>query len=488
MTIEQAMMSTPDRLDRLPAIRYHYVVLVLSTIALTFITYNSFILPLTIQQLPKAWTASYSLGVFLTVNALGPTTGALVFGVFADRIGRKLGMEIVLLLCSIPNGLAAFVPDPSTFLAIRFIGLLGVGGFQPIVITYISEFTPPKLRGRFIGIVLSGMGWGPLLISLSGLFLTPLLGWRGPYLLCFIPLLVLPFTYVCLYESPRYLLSQGKEEEAARIMRELEKKAKVEPHELLKEPSIRPSDSVRGFRQSFSVMFSRPWRLKTVAFVVSNAVLFFSFAGWTQWFPSISVMIGYSVGATYVILIVTSIAQVAGFFAGAFAADAIGRRRTIFISVPIWALAAFVSPFTANIIELGLVSCVLCFSVNACTPALFSYINESYPTAFRATATSVVRTIAAVGAVISPGTLALLLQSFEGSMGIIWSFVLMGITALVGAIAVYPVKVETAGLSLEVTSGRAPHDARPQFHGCLDTPKSSLEPPSLRDPSTSGNT
>ena len=193
-----------------------------------------------------------------------------------------------------------------------------------------------------------------------------------------------------------------------------------------------------------------------MALVVSNALVLFSFSAWTAWFPSISVMIGYSVSATYLILTATSIAQVAGFFVGALSADAIGRRKTIFVSLPIVALANFVSPFTSNIVQLGLVSSVLCFSVNVCSSGLFSYVTESYPTAFRATATSVVRTIASVGVVASPGTLGLILLMAKGTTGIFWSFALMGITAIVAAIAVYPAEVETAGLSLERASGESP--------------------------------
>lgn len=446
-------MSTPDRLDKLPTVRYHYVVLVLSAVALTFIYFIQFLLPLTIQQLPPDWTVAYSLWIYLTVNSLAPSVGAIVFGLSADRIGRKLGIEMVLLLCSVPNGLLAFVSQPSTFLVIRFIGLLGVGGAQPLLITYISEFTPPRIRGRFIGIMLSGTGWGPLLISLSGLIVTPVTGWRGPYLMCFMPLLVLPLIYVYFYESPRYLLSHGKEEQATRIVQKLERSANVEPQVVVRAPPAAAAHGQKRFWQLFSVLFNREWRVKTVALTVSCGLLFFSFSAWTSWFPSISVMIGYSVNATYVVLTMTSIAQVAGFFVGAFSADAIGRRRTIFITMPIVALANFASPFSSNIVQLGLASSVLCFSVNACTSALFSYVSENYPTAFRATATSAVRTIASVGFVVSPGTLGFLLSSYAGKTGIFWSYVLMGVTAIVVAIAIYPVKVETAGLSLEATSG-----------------------------------
>lgn len=445
-----------DRLDRLPTIRYHYVLLVVSAVAFTFIMFNQFVLPLTIQELPRVWTVSYSLATFLTINAIGAAVGAIAFGMFADRMGRKIGMEVVLLLCSVPNGLLALVSNPSTFLALRFVGMLGVGGSQALFITYISEFTPPRLRGRYIGIVLSGMGWGPLLVSLSGLFVTPLLGWQGPYLLCFVPLLVLPFTHVYLYESPRYLLSQGKEDQADRVIRKLEEGAGIGPPALERARPDEFSRNRQRFRESFLTLFNPTWRLRTVLLAISSGLLIFSFSAWTSWFPSISVMIGYSLTATFQVLTITSLAQVAGFFAGAFLADAIGRRKAIFLSVPIMALANFASPFTVNIIEFGLVSSVLCFFVNVGSTALFSYVAENYPTVVRATATSVNRAIALVGLVAAPGSLGFLLQEYKGMTGILWSFVLMGVTTLIGAAAIYPIKVETAGLSLEATDGSSP--------------------------------
>jgi len=430
--------------------------LVVCSVAFTFMMFNQYVLPLTIQELPLAWRTSYSVGTILTINAIGTAVGAITFGIFADRLGRKTGMEIILLLCSVPNGLLIFATDPSTFLVLRFVGMLGVGGAQTLFLTYMSEVTPPKLRGRFIGIMLSGMGWGPLLVSLAGLFATPLMGWQGPYVVCFIPLVVLPFVHLYLYESPRYLLSQGRGDRANRIIRQLEEKAGIEPiPAAMSEPGI-SEHRRRSLIESFQTVFSASWRVKTIALAVSCCFLVFSFSAWTSWFPSISVMIGYSLNATFEVLTITSLAQVAGFFAGAFMSDAIGRRKTIFLSVPIMALANFASPFTTNVIELGIVSSVLCFFVNVACTALFSFISESYPTVVRATATAVNRTVAVVGLVVAPGSLGFLLQEYPGMVGIYWSFIAMGTTALIGAVAVYPVKLETAGLSLQETEGASP--------------------------------
>jgi putative MFS transporter len=444
--------STTDRLDRIPIIRYHYFALVLCTVGITFSMYNNFVLPLTIQQLPGSWLASYGIGTILTVNTIGVAIGVLIFGLWADRVGRKRALEVALAVASL-NGLLGFVSDPSTFLALRFFGALGVGGTQPVLITYITEITPPRVRGRFVGILLSGMGWAPLLVSLSGLYIAPLAGWRGLYWMCFLPLLVLPLVYAGLQESPRYLLSRGMTEQATRITEKLEKEAHMEPGGL---PSGAPPSVGSGKRAqpTISLLFSPAWRKKTVAFIIANGLLIFSFSAWTSWFPSISVMLGYSVSATYVVLTVTSVAQVAGFLVGAFSTDILGRRKTIFVSVPVWALANFLSPFSRNITELCLVSSVLCFAVNVSTSALFSYLSESYPTAIRGTATSATRTISLLGPIAAPGAIAFVLASSQTTaMGIFWSFVLMGVTALLSAIAVIPTGAETAGKSLEEAAG-----------------------------------
>jgi len=445
---------TTDRLDRIPAVRYHYFVLVLFTVGLTFVMYNLFVLPFTIQQLPSSWTASYGVGTMLTVSAAGTATGFLLFGVWADRVGRKRAIEVAFLVCSLPNGLLGFVSDPSMFLIVRFVGALGIGGIQPLLATYLTEITPPRLRGRFVGVLLSGMGWGPLLVSLSGLYIAPLAGWQGLYWMCFLPLLVLPLMLAGVDESPRFLLSKGMTTQAARIVEKLEKAAHLE---LAGSPAAVPAGGVGDEKRpapSVSLLFKPPWRTKTLAFSAAIALLLFSFSAWTFWFPTISVMIGYTVNATYVVLTITSVAQVAGIFVGAFSADALGRRKTIFVSVPVWALASFLSPFAANITELCLVSCALCFAVNVASPPLFSYLSENFPTAIRATATSAARMISSVGSVLAPGTIAFVLQSFRpAATGVLWSFVLMGATALLCAIAILPAGAETAGLSLEEATG-----------------------------------
>jgi MFS family permease len=186
---------------------------------------------------------STEVGLIATVYLVGEMVGALVFGKMSDRLGRKRLFVLTLLLYLIGTGLAAFVGIAGKhtgwlafFYLTRFIAGMGIGGQYSAINSAIDEVMPSKYRGR-VDIWINGSYWaGAILGSLvSYIFLNhfaPNVGWRlafllGPVLAIFVIIVgrVLP-------ESPRWLVTHGRQEEADQVMAKIEEQVRASGQEL----------------------------------------------------------------------------------------------------------------------------------------------------------------------------------------------------------------------------------------------------------------
>lgn len=81
-----------------------------------------------------------------SVNSIGMAAGAFVFGMLADRIGRKKVFMITLLFFSVGSGISAFATGLTVFLILRFLIGMGLGGELPVASTLVSEASAPEKR------------------------------------------------------------------------------------------------------------------------------------------------------------------------------------------------------------------------------------------------------------------------------------------------------------------------------------------------------
>src|SRR6476660_3369566 len=149
--------------------------------------------------------------------------GALVFGKMSDRLGRKRLLMTTLLLYLLGTGLAAFVTGHHTgwlvfFYATRFIAGMGIGGQYAAINSAIDEMMPSKYRGR-VDIWINGSYWaGAILGSFVALiFLNAFavnVGWRLAFLMGPVLAIVVIIVGRTLPESPRWLMTHGRVDEA----------------------------------------------------------------------------------------------------------------------------------------------------------------------------------------------------------------------------------------------------------------------------------
>jgi MFS family permease len=174
---------------------------------------------------------SEEVGLIATIYLVGEMVGALVFGKRSDKMGRKRLFIFTLLLYLIGTGLAAFVTGHHTgwlvfFYATRFVAGMGIGGQYAAINSAIDEMMPSKYRGR-VDIWINGTYWAGAILGsfVSYIFLNhfaPNVGWRLAFLLGPVLALVVIIVGRVLPESPRWLMTHGREEEAEAQMAKIE--------------------------------------------------------------------------------------------------------------------------------------------------------------------------------------------------------------------------------------------------------------------------
>ena len=137
----------------------------------------------------------------ITLTLMFRPVGAFIFGLLADRYGRRLPMMIDLVFFSIIEIATAFSPNITTFLILRALFGIGMGGEWGVGASLVMEKVPAKWRGVLSGLLQEGYAFGYLLSAVAAYFMLDRFGWRPMFLLGGIPAILALFIRFFVRES-----------------------------------------------------------------------------------------------------------------------------------------------------------------------------------------------------------------------------------------------------------------------------------------------
>jgi MFS family permease len=229
----------PARLDRLPWGRFHTLVVV--ALGITWILDGLEVtlagsLAGALKQSPVLHFSNSDIGLASSVYLAGAVLGALLFGWLTDRLGRKKLFFVTLAVYLLATAATATSWNITSFALFRFLTGAGIGGEYAAINSTIQELIPARVRG-WSDLVINGSFWiGAALGALGSLVLLdpavidPEIGWRLAFLIGASLALVIFFMRLWIPESPRWLMTHGRADEAERVIAGIEARfAGLEP-------------------------------------------------------------------------------------------------------------------------------------------------------------------------------------------------------------------------------------------------------------------
>lgn len=137
--------------------------------------------------------------------------GAFIFGLLADRYGRRLPLMIDLVFYSVVEVLSGLAPNYATFMVLRALFGIGMGGEWGVGASLAMEKVPPRLRGVLSGLLQEGYAAGNLLASLCYFFIFPRWGWRPLFFIGGLPALLALFVRFRVKESEVWKKTRHKD-------------------------------------------------------------------------------------------------------------------------------------------------------------------------------------------------------------------------------------------------------------------------------------
>ncbi|HEY8105639.1 MAG TPA: MFS transporter, partial [Gemmatimonadales bacterium] len=146
-------------------------------------------------------TTDAAIALSITVTLAFRPVGAFIFGLLADRYGRRLPLMLDLVFYSVVEVLSGLAPDYRTFLVLRALFGIGMGGEWGVGASLAMEKAPPRLRGLLSGLLQQGYAVGYLLAAVCFFVVFPRFGWRPMFFIGGLPALVALFIRFRVKES-----------------------------------------------------------------------------------------------------------------------------------------------------------------------------------------------------------------------------------------------------------------------------------------------
>jgi len=288
----------------------------------------------------------------ITVTLMMRPIGAFIFGWLGDRFGRRIPLMIDIVFYSVIELLTAFAPNFGTFLLLRALFGIGMGGEWGLGASLAMESLPTHARGLFSGILQQGYAFGYLLAALVYWIVFPHFGWRGLFVVGALPALLVIYIRAHVPESPVW-----ERDRASRRIRRI--------------------DLRRFLREHGSLLI--------YAALLMTAFNYMSHGTQDLYATYLQKQRGFNSDQTSRIAIIYAVGMICGGTVVGYLSQHWGRRRVIILSaifgmllIPLWIFA----PSTALLVVGGF---LIQFMVQGAWGVVPVHLNELSPPDFRGT-------------------------------------------------------------------------------------------------------
>ena len=399
------------------------------------------------------WNLSdYLQGILVSSTLVGATIGAILNGHLADLFGRKKILIFTAVLFFIGSIFCAAAPNINILILSRFIVGLAIGVVTFATPLYLSEISPEKIRGSLVSLFQLAITIGILFSYLVNAgFANIQFGWRLMLLFGVFPALILGIGMFFMSDTPRWLISKGKDDEAKKVFKRIEPGIDADKEILEIKNVLQNKDNDKKFEfkkwmfaplfLGIGLMFCQQWT--GINTIIYYAPTILKIAG----FNSNSSAIYATVGIGIVNCLMTFIAI--------FLSDKTGRKPLLYAGLIGMALCLFIlgSAFQlsealgASLKWVSLFSSMfyIAFFSFSLGPIILLLVSEIFPLKFRGLGMS----ISTMSNFLFNFTVTLSFLPLINKISESYTFYLYGMIAIICLFYVYFMVPETKGITLE---------------------------------------
>ncbi|DAZ99144.1 TPA: hypothetical protein N0F65_010228 [Lagenidium giganteum] len=362
---------------------------------------------------------------------VGSFFGSFMFGSFADKYGRRPMFMVTLLIFLVGLGLCGASWNITSLTCFRIMSGIGLGGELPVASTLVQELAPKKTRGKIIVLLESFWSIGCMVAVWLAFGVAPHIGWRNTFYLCLIPVVYSAVIRFAIPESPKWLASVGRYDEAVAVVESMERAHGLTPlteAECVDVEEVKTMSTFQipeGHLSRIALLFRKPFSVRT-------SVL------WTLWFgislsyyaifiymPGlISANGGYNLNKNWRTMLIITLFQLPGYFSASILVELLGRRMTLVI----YLMASFASAIAMGYVEptqgpIMASGSSLSFFLLGAWGCVYAYTPENYPTSIRGIGSAYPAGFSRIGAFIGPYLVPHMQASWKMSLtSILWVF------------------------------------------------------------------
>jgi len=324
-----------------------------------------------------------------SATIFGLAIGTAGQGELSDRFGRRFIYQFNLLLFGVFTILGALAPTVTLLVVCRVIAGIGLGAEQPLAFAYAGEYAPKRIRGRILATVhfIGGacvwpIGTGLVLGfgALTAAYYTDVAQsaeyvWRGVWLVIGVLALIVWVFRFTLPESPRYLATHGRGDEAIKVLGRLGIAGPTQPLS---------TDAASNTKSDpFSVVF-KMFPTRVVAGMICFTAFFGIAIGLGAWLPNIMNAKGFTITKSLQYVLAMNFAVPCASLFMMYALDKFGRKITAVCAFVAAGLMAMVFANAETAIELMVAGFIMIFFVQVAGNSAQIFASEVFPTNARA--------------------------------------------------------------------------------------------------------